>query len=94
MLGTDESRELLFEALDSRSEDVLGRGGDFVEGAVDLLGDRAVLRHQVDERDYSWDLSRAGTPATMESGATSRVTTAPAPTSRRYSSTVRPELSK
>jgi hypothetical protein len=45
-----------------------GRGRDFVECAVDLLGDRLVLRHQIDEGDYSCHLSRAGTPATMESG--------------------------
>src|SRR6266478_3973777 len=80
MLGTDKICKLVFEALHSRSEDVLSRGGDFVECAVDLLGDRLVLRHQVDEGDYSCHLSRAGTPATMESEATSRVTTAPAPT--------------
>jgi len=83
MLSTDEIRELLFEALHPRSEDVLGRGCDFVECPVDLPGDRLVLRHQADEGGYSCHLSRAGMPATMESGATSRVTTALAPTSAR-----------
>src|SRR2546421_7845405 len=83
MLGTDKIRKLLFEALHSRSEDVLGGGGDFVERAIDLPGDRLVLRHQVDEGNYSCHLSRAGIPTTIVSGATSRVTTSPAPTRAR-----------
>jgi hypothetical protein len=82
MVGRDEICELLFEARNRRTEDVLGRGGDFVERAVDLCLDRLVLRYQVYEGDYgaARRLSRAGTPATIEPGRTSRVTTAPAPT--------------
>jgi hypothetical protein len=37
VLNTHELRKLFLESLDSRPEDVLGRGGDFVEGAVDFL---------------------------------------------------------
>src|SRR5829696_1676967 len=83
MLTSDEGCEVRLEALHARAEDVLGGSSDFSKCAVDLLRDRLVLRHQVDERDYPCRLSRAGTPATMEPGATSFVTTAPAPTSAR-----------
>jgi N utilization substance protein A len=82
--GVDEPGELAFETLDAPAEDVLGRGGDLVERCVDLGCNRVVLGDEVDERDYgrhySYSLARAGTPATTSCGATSLVTTAPAPT--------------
>src|SRR5712691_3660455 len=84
MLRSHEARELLFEPLDTVAEDVLRRGGDVVKGLVDLGGDRLVLRDEIDERNggchYFRCFARAGTPATTSPGATSLVTTAPAPT--------------
>src|SRR4029079_15940089 len=80
-----EARELTFETLDTLSEDVFRRCGDVMEGGVDLRGDRVVLGDEVDERHHGGrhcrSLARAGTPAKTSSGATSFVTTAPAPTS-------------
>src|SRR5438034_8484383 len=83
MVRSHEARELLFEAPHPFAENVLGGRRDLVEGSVDLLLDRVVLRYEVDERDYSCPLARAGTPATVSPGPTSRVTTAPAPTIAR-----------
>src|SRR5207244_13526966 len=75
------------------------RAVDFVEAGVHYARGRLVLRHQADERDYSCHPSRAGTPATTAPGATSRVTTAPAPTracapTRTPPSTTAPEPSE
>src|SRR5690242_19314691 len=51
MRGTDIVCELVLEALYARAEDVLRGGRDLVERRIDLLGDRLVLRHEVDEGD-------------------------------------------
>src|SRR4029079_997357 len=51
MRGADIVGELALKTLYPRAEDVLRGGGDFVERRVDLVADRLVLGHEVDERD-------------------------------------------
>src|SRR5207302_9228628 len=76
----DETREFAFEAFDLVTENERGRFHHIVEGRVDFLSDRVVLRDEIDEGNYlECPFARAGTPTTVSPGATSLVTTAPAP---------------
>src|SRR5205807_8632915 len=78
--------ELALEALDGRAQDEAGLRHHRVEGGLPFPLDRAVLGRQVQERHVHRSpsprkrRSRPGTPATTARAATSRVTTAPAPT--------------